>query len=69
MSAVTVSPKYQIVIPKDVRESMKIKPGDRLTMVQIGERIQLVRYVSIEDVRGLLKGMNTDNIRDEEDRY
>ena len=66
MSTVTISPKFQVVIPKDVRESMSLKSGEKLEVVQYGHRIELIPVRGIKTLKGLLKGMNTDFVRDEE---
>lgn len=60
MSIVTISPKYQVVIPKKVREQLKLTPGQKLQIVQIGSRIELIPLRSIKEARGFLKGINTD---------
>ena len=52
MSVVTVSPKYQVVIPKDVREKLDIRPGQKVEAFAIGARIQLVPIEPIERFRG-----------------
>ena len=52
MTVVTVSPKYQVVIPKDVREKLKIKPGQKVEAFAIGSRIELVPVEPIERFRG-----------------
>ena len=68
MTTVKVSPKYQVVIPKEVRESMGIQPGEELSVFQYGERIELVRVPDIREMRGFAKGIDTTVERDEEDR-
>jgi AbrB family looped-hinge helix DNA binding protein len=68
VETITVSPKFQIVIPKEIRQKMKIKPGQKLHVFQSGNRIE---YITIKDIvksRGFLKGINTDIKRDG-DRY
>ena len=52
MTVVTVSPKYQVVIPKDVREKLKIRPGQKVEAFAIGSRIELVPVEPIERFRG-----------------
>lgn len=64
MNAVKVSPKYQVVIPKQVRESLRIKPGQRLQMLAYNGHITLVPLVPIKKLRGLLKGMDTTIVRE-----
>ena len=60
MSTVTVSSKYQVVIPKDVRERLKIRPGQKVEAFALGGRIELVPVRPIKEMRGFLKGMNPD---------
>lgn len=64
MITVTVSPKYQVVIPKDVRTKLKIKPGQKLQILLIGEKLEFLPIQNVKDSRGFLKGMNTDIKRD-----
>lgn len=59
MTTVTISPKYQVVIPKEVREKLGLKPGQKLQAVLIGNMIQLVPYRSAKEMRGFLKGIDT----------
>ena len=59
MLSVKVSPKYQVVIPKDIRESLHLKPGQRMQVVQYENRIELIPERDIEELEGFLKGMNT----------
>ena len=58
MSTVTISSKYQVVIPKAVRERLKIKPGQKVEAFAIGGRIELVPVRPISEMRGFLKGMD-----------
>ena len=67
MSVVTLSSKWQVVIPKDVREQMDLQPGQKLQAFAIGERIVLVPVVPLKELRGFLKGIDT-NIEREPDR-
>jgi len=68
MAAVTVSSKYQIVIPREIREPMGIRPGQKVGLIRIKGHVVLVPLRDIREMRGFLKGMNTDFERDEEDR-
>jgi AbrB family looped-hinge helix DNA binding protein len=68
MSSTTISPKFQVVIPKDIREQLHLKSGQKLTVVVKGGVVSLIPERPIESFRGFLKGMNTKNIRDEQDR-
>ncbi len=68
MSAVTVSPKYQVVIPKAVRERTGIMPGEKLQILSFDDRIELVRTRCMREMRGFLQGLDPTFVRDEEDR-
>jgi AbrB family looped-hinge helix DNA binding protein len=59
MSSVTVSPKFQVVIPKDVRNRMQLAPGQKMQVISYGDRIELVPVRLVRSMRGFLKGMNT----------
>jgi AbrB family looped-hinge helix DNA binding protein len=60
VSTVTVSSKFQVVIPKDVRERLDIQPGQQVEAFAIGGRIELVPVRPIVALRGSLRGMNSD---------
>ncbi len=64
MTSVTVSPKFQVVIPKEIRESMGIKSGQKIQMLMYQNRIELVPIRPIKELRGSLKGIDTDIRRD-----
>jgi AbrB family looped-hinge helix DNA binding protein len=66
MATVTVSPKFQVVIPKEVRESMHLVPGEHLQVIQLGHRIELIRVQALESMKGFLKGMDTNFDREED---
>ena len=68
MDAVTVSPKYQVVIPRSVRERMRIRPGERLQVISFDDRIELIPVRPMRSMRGFLKGLDASFKRDEEDR-
>jgi AbrB family looped-hinge helix DNA binding protein len=67
MVTVTVSPKFQVVIPKAVRQKLGIRPGQKLQILQFSDRIEFILLQNIRDMRGFLKGIKTD-IRREKDR-
>ena len=67
MKAVTVSPKFQVVIPRDLRKSMDIQPGTRVQILQYENRIELIPLKSPKSLRGFLKGIDT-HIERESDR-
>ena len=66
MKTVTVSPKYQVVIPRDVRETLSIKPGEKMQVINYANRIELVPMKKIKTMRGFLKGINTTVIREKD---
>ena len=59
MSSVTVSPKFQVVIPKDVRDKMRLAPGQKMQVISYGDRIEMVPVRPLRSMRGFLKGINT----------
>ncbi len=63
----TISTKYQIVIPREVREQFNLKPGQKVMFISYKNTIRLVIVPPIKDALGIFKGMNTDNIREEVD--
>jgi AbrB family looped-hinge helix DNA binding protein len=67
-STVTVSSKYQVVIPAEIRKSCNIKPGDRYVAFADGNRIELIRVRPLEEMYGIMPGLDTSVDRDEEDR-
>jgi len=67
MDAVTISSKYQVVIPRAVREKFNLKPGQKLVFIPYKGTLRVVIVPSVEEARGMLKGLNTDNIREEVD--
>ncbi len=64
MISVTVSPKYQVVIPKAVRESMGIVSGQKIQMLTYKNRIELIPIRPMKKLRGFLKGIDTSVKRD-----
>ena len=66
MQTVTVSPKYQVVIPKVVREALHLRPGQKMQVVEYGGRIELIPERDIKELRGFLKGINTEFERKED---
>jgi AbrB family looped-hinge helix DNA binding protein len=67
MTTVKISPKYQVVIPKEIRNKLKLKPGQRLQILELGDRIEFILEKNIKEARGFLKGMDT-NFEREDDR-
>ena len=66
MSMVTVSPKYQVVIPKEIRERMDIKPGQQVHMMICEGHLVMVPLRPIEEMRGFAKGIDAEFERDED---
>lgn len=67
MTIVSISPKYQIVIPKPIREALKLQPGQKVQVIQYEGRIELIPVLPIQSMRGFLKGIDT-TIEREADR-
>ncbi len=67
MKSVTISPKYQVVIPREVRESMEIKPGTKVQVLLYENRIELIPVKKLRRMRGFLKGIDT-SVERERDR-
>lgn len=67
METVTVSTKYQIVIPKKVRESLGIEPGQKVQVIPYQGRIELIPLRPIREMRGFVRGIDT-TVEREEDR-
>ena len=68
MEAVTVSPKFQVVIPRAIREKMHIQPGEKLQVICFDDRIEMVRTQPMREMRGFLKGFDPTFKREKEDR-
>ena len=68
MVAVTVSSKYQVVIPQEVREKMNLKPGHKVIVVEKDGVIHMIPEKPMKEMRGFAKGVTTENLREEEDR-
>ena len=67
METVTLSPKFQVVIPKEVRKKFNLKPGQKLQIIEFGDRLEFIPIKDIKESRGFLKGMDT-NVEREGDR-
>ncbi|MEE8480977.1 MAG: AbrB/MazE/SpoVT family DNA-binding domain-containing protein [Desulfobacterales bacterium] len=65
MQTVTVSPKYQVVIPKSVREALQLRPGQKMQVIEYNGRIEFIPERDISELRGFLKGINTEFEREE----
>ena len=68
MNSVKVSPKFQVVIPKDIRTRLSISAGDHLQVIPFEGRIELVPSRSAKQLRGIARGIDTRIERDRTDR-
>lgn len=68
MDAVTISPKFQVVIPKAVRESLKLVPGQKIQVIAYGDRMEFIPIRPACELRGVLRGLETSFTRDRADR-
>jgi len=66
MQTVTLSPKYQVVIPKSVRNVLNLRPGQKMQVVEYNGRIEFILERDIAELRGFLKGINTEFEREED---
>ncbi len=66
MKAVTISSKFQIVIPRELREAMKLQPGTRVQVLQYDNRIEIIPLKEPKALRGFVKGIDTEVHRDED---
>jgi AbrB family looped-hinge helix DNA binding protein len=67
METVTVSPKFQVVIPRAIRNSLGIQPGQKVQVIRYGDRIELIPLRPIHEMRGYLRGIDT-TVEREQDR-
>ena len=68
METVTVSKKYQVVIPEKLRKQAKIKPGDKMVAIAKHGIIQYIPVCSIKETKGLISGLDVQELRDESER-
>ena len=66
MQSVTVSPKFQVVIPRAVRKSMHIHPGQKMQVVEYDGRVELIPERDITELQGFVKGINIEFKREED---
>ncbi len=60
MQSVTVSPKFQVVIPRAIRDKLKLRPGQKMQVIEYRGRVELIPERDISELRGFVKGINTD---------
>ena len=66
MATVTISPKYQVVIPKDIREKLHLTPGQKVQTIAFEDRIELIPVKPIKKMKGFIKGIDTTVPRDDD---
>jgi len=69
METVTVSKKYQVVIPEKLRKDAKIRPGDKMVAIAKHGVLQYVPVRSLKETKGMVRGLDSKNLRDESDRF
>ncbi|WP_367872428.1 AbrB/MazE/SpoVT family DNA-binding domain-containing protein [Luteolibacter sp. Populi] len=67
METVTLSPKFQVVIPREIREALKLTAGEKLRVLRYGDRVEFMPVRTAREMRGFLRGMDT-TIEREDDR-
>ena len=65
----TISSKYQVVIPKQAREHLNLKPQQKLTVIEKDRMLILIPQVSLEELRGIASGAGTEGCREKKDRF
>ena len=68
MNTVTISSKYQVVIPRSIREQFNLKPGQKIMFIPYNNTLRVVIVPAIEEAQGMFKGIGTDVEREKEDR-
>lgn len=68
MTVVTLSSKFQVSVPKEVRDALNLKAGQKLVFINTGTAIKLMAQPTMDDLVGIGRGASTDNIRDRDDR-
>ncbi len=61
---ITISPKFQVVIPKAIRDAMRLRSGQKVEILRYDNRIEIIPLQPIHRMRGFLKRMNTDVVRE-----
>jgi len=68
METVTLSPKFQVVIPKKIRERMGLRPGEKLQVISLDNRIEIIPIRPMSEMKGFLKGFDPSFHREKDDR-
>ena len=68
MAVVTISPKFQVVIPRHIRDQLDLEPGQKVQALVFGNRIEFIPLRTARSMRGFVKGLNTTVDRDD-DRF
>ncbi|MCK5707063.1 MAG: AbrB/MazE/SpoVT family DNA-binding domain-containing protein [Candidatus Aureabacteria bacterium] len=66
MNTVTVSPKFQVVIPKEIREKFHVVPGEKFGVLPFENRIELIPIKQLKKMKGFLRGIKTDILREKD---
>jgi AbrB family looped-hinge helix DNA binding protein len=66
METLTISPKFQVVIPKRIRERLRLRAGQKVQAIAFDNRIELVPVLPVEEMRGFLRGIDTSVPRDDD---
>ena len=66
MKTITISPKFQVIIPTEIRKAMQIQPGGKFQVFQYGNRIEMMPAKTVKEMRGFLKGIDTTVTRDKD---
>lgn len=69
MTQVTVSPKFQIVIPREIRERLGLRPGQKVTLLEREGIITAIPDQPLKKFRGILKGMSRHGLREKKERF
>lgn len=67
MNVVTISPKFQVVIPRDIRDRLELEPGQKVQAMVFGNRIEFILLRPPREMRGFLRGLDT-TVHRERDR-